>query len=718
MGSLAQAQADGVVIGLKGLSGIHPRREIDDLVVNEPDMFNLFILALESLQKDEGAHQNKMGYFQIAGIHGLPKRDWDGVQGEKPGQGGYCTHNSILFPTWHRPYLAIQTPSNNPKNKQQTIYATMEHIASQFTDPKYRDAARRFRLPYWDYLHARAARTTTFPGVFAGRKTSFGYDFGLPLALREAKLMVHRPAGVDAASEARLVAIDNPLRSFAFPQTNGVAADEWQVLEQQVQAEGGGFYLSQRRTARHPRSGPTGGDDDFADLDAALNKDREPEVQTLLDLIELAPYADFGNFATAVPSGKGGAGAPNGSLESFHGAYHVLIGGAGHMSRVPIAAFDPIFWFHHCNIDRILAVWQSLHDDFTPSSGTPNASSNLYPFRKDSSGSSFWTSTDSRDVTTFGYTYADIAGATDRQAVLARFDACYRWSLQRQSRQGGAQNPAPPAEMQPVDVRGAQCFRYTAAATVGAAVQAPMQALSLVQQKVLEVKDQAVNAISGAARPAAAATASAGQEAGTEGGAVQVQPSFRRGDEILAEEPAGSRLVLQWYIDSEVNKDALDGAFTLYFFIGPTAAADTSEAGDGPATWQAEPTLAGMTHVFAAPRAACDNCALQSDEGLRVTGTTAVTPILLDYVEDGRAGLGSLAPDDVVPFLRRALVWRVADVNQRVTNPAELAGGLTISVSATISVLRPDQPIPEFREPLFFPEVMDGRPATGDPVAA
>lgn len=35
-----------------------------------------------------------------------------------------------------------------------------------------------------------------------------------------------------------------------------------------------------------------------------------------------------------------------GSLESIHGAYHALIGGAGenHMSNVAVAAFDPIFW--------------------------------------------------------------------------------------------------------------------------------------------------------------------------------------------------------------------------------------------------------------------------------------------------------------------------------------------------------------------------------------
>ena len=42
------------------------------------------------------------------GIHGRPFVDWDNVHAS-PGddQTGYCTHASILFPTWHRPYLAL-----------------------------------------------------------------------------------------------------------------------------------------------------------------------------------------------------------------------------------------------------------------------------------------------------------------------------------------------------------------------------------------------------------------------------------------------------------------------------------------------------------------------------------------------------------------------------------------------------------------------------------
>lgn len=62
--TLETAQDDGVVIGLKSLSNVEQRLEIDELLVKHPDVFNLFLLALERLQQD----QSKMGYFKIAGI--------------------------------------------------------------------------------------------------------------------------------------------------------------------------------------------------------------------------------------------------------------------------------------------------------------------------------------------------------------------------------------------------------------------------------------------------------------------------------------------------------------------------------------------------------------------------------------------------------------------------------------------------------------------------
>jgi tyrosinase len=45
------------------------------------------------------------------------------------------------------------------------------------------------------------------------------------------------------------------------------------------------------------------------------------------------------------------------ALESqLHNRVHGWV--SGHMGIVAVAAFDPIFWSHHCMVDRLWAVWQ------------------------------------------------------------------------------------------------------------------------------------------------------------------------------------------------------------------------------------------------------------------------------------------------------------------------------------------------------------------------
>ncbi|MCB8838293.1 tyrosinase family protein [Aurantimonas sp. VKM B-3413] len=60
---------------------------------------------------------------------------------------------------------------------------------------------------------------------------------------------------------------------------------------------------------------------------------------------------------------SGPQGVPLGFNEridsSLHGFIHVNTGGTQNMGSVPFAAQDPIFYIHHCNIDRIWAGWNA-----------------------------------------------------------------------------------------------------------------------------------------------------------------------------------------------------------------------------------------------------------------------------------------------------------------------------------------------------------------------
>ncbi len=46
-------------------------------------------------------------------------------------------------------------------------------------------------------------------------------------------------------------------------------------------------------------------------------------------------------------------------VEDFHDQVHVWVG--GDMSDIATAAFDPIFFAHHCQIDRLWYLWQVRH---------------------------------------------------------------------------------------------------------------------------------------------------------------------------------------------------------------------------------------------------------------------------------------------------------------------------------------------------------------------
>jgi tyrosinase len=78
------------------------------------------------------------------------------------------------------------------------------------------------------------------------------------------------------------------------------------------------------------------------------------------------------NFASPEGSGQSFGGqtliapehftGPHGRLESQpHDVMHVTIGGPGGLMTDPnTAARDPIFWLHHCNIDRLWEHWKAL----------------------------------------------------------------------------------------------------------------------------------------------------------------------------------------------------------------------------------------------------------------------------------------------------------------------------------------------------------------------
>jgi tyrosinase len=81
-------------------------------------------------------------------------------------------------------------------------------------------------------------------------------------------------------------------------------------------------------------------------------------------------------------------------LESIHDGIHVWTGGT--MADISTSAYDPLFWAHHCMIDRLWYLWQLRH----PGAGVPGSLLDraLAPFPM--------TVRDTLQVSQLGYDYA------------------------------------------------------------------------------------------------------------------------------------------------------------------------------------------------------------------------------------------------------------------------------------------------------------------------
>jgi Common central domain of tyrosinase len=95
----------------------------------------------------------------------------------------------------------------------------------------------------------------------------------------------------------------------------------------------------------------------------------------------------------------------------LHNRVHLWVGG----SMLPMTSpNDPVFFLHHCNIDRIWAQWQARHPDaYLPVSGGPtghNLNDPMSPWDGSGGGGQTVTPADVLDYGALGYTYVFATG--------------------------------------------------------------------------------------------------------------------------------------------------------------------------------------------------------------------------------------------------------------------------------------------------------------------
>ncbi|KAK3335847.1 tyrosinase precursor [Cercophora scortea] len=624
------------------------RRELRDLQKNYPDQFNLYILGLKNLESVDEAQLTS--YYQIAGIHGLPFKPWNGVGSntdwqDTDGFGGYCTHSSILFTTWHRPYMALY---------EQSLYISVQQVARQFPEGSVRDkyvaAAQDFRAPYFDWASQPPAGSPAFP-----------------TALSSATIQV---VDVDGKTKA----INNPLYQFTFHPLNPSRGD---------------FTAQWNRyptTVRYPNR-TTGKSQDSRIAPILANELASLRSNVGLLLLSYHNFDAF-SFNRWDPNTNPGE---YGSLEDVHNEIHDRTGGGGHMSSLEVSAFDPLFWLHHFNVDRLWAIWQDLNpDSFMSPKPAPYSTfsfeggesqdkdSALTPFW-DKSGTKFWTSDQIKDGTIFGSAYPETQkwkynSTEEYQAALRQnVTALYGTNVFTNFVANIANQP-PPTQLLAATVEKKEDNKE-------AAVKAPAPALAATQLAVRSIS----------AKPEHAEAQKPLVPKATEEGPIPAS---------LAHLAPGNKYT-EWIVNVRAEKHGLGQSFRLLVFLGAF--------NPDPESWDLEFNCVGRVSVLGRNHETkCSKCRVDTANGLMVSGTVPLTSALLQDIVAGQ--VPSLKPEDVVPYLRENLAWKVSLFSGEEKNVLDVPG-LEVSVASTEVTIGEDG-LPNYSgQYQVHPEVTQGKPA-------
>jgi hypothetical protein len=114
--------------------------------------------------------------------------------------------------------------------------------------------------------------------------------------------------------------------------------------------------------------------------------------------IDTTAYDDLATTAQAAMTAGTFASFQN-QVNGVHGSVHVRTG--GDMGSVPTAGYDPIFYLHHANVDRLWASWQTAHPGALPAG---EAAFELQPFPRPYT-TAWQTGSDVESTDALGYRY-------------------------------------------------------------------------------------------------------------------------------------------------------------------------------------------------------------------------------------------------------------------------------------------------------------------------
>lgn len=346
----------------------------------------------------------------------------------------------------------------------------------------------------------------------------------------------------------------------------------------------------------------------------------------------LTNVTNFDQFTTQAWRPKQPVKAYN-SVESMHNTIHDYTGTNdsvdqnkqyGNMSDVQASSFDPIFWLHHVNCDRLTAIWQAMNpnttidefpsqtDRFVKRSGAvEGGTSNLEPWHKSSA-----------------HSMTDYYVANDTKELISTFD-------------GGYYYPETPLDL----------------------LKKPDQMKTYVTQQVYKLYAPA--SLLPPAQKVASNAATNGKSVNrtaTNGTASDSLPPInirRHQDSAPAHNgtspnhngTGASHNTNHWQVFLRVKNFALTGTWGIHVFLGelPSATAD----------WLLSDNRVGtVTMLSNTSRENCANCVAQAEDGILVTGSVPLNEALEER------GVNVRDTAAVVAYLKDKLSWRVVKVSK------------------------------------------------------
>jgi len=344
-------------------------------LARHPVKLNAFLRAFKRIQELPPDDDNS--FWVIAGYHGEPfegdnwKKDGKKVDGKKIDMfwGGYCQHGNVLFPFWHRAYII---------RLELALRSVME-------------AGDDVTVPYWDYSSKESMEQgipeilTQSHVVIDGETVPnplHSYEYPQDLSCENADAYYQKPkgtktcrypfSGIQSPPPAKMVAeTHNSLVNSVLKILNHSPADAlnhnleyWMTNPNDPRESPNSVYVQLWKCLRSPNYTVFSNHNSAnVDLKSCQYKDWQGNSNVGYCSLE-TPHND-------IHLAMGGFTDPdwNERWQSITAkkpqTKYLITGANGDMGENETAAFDPIFFLHHCNIDRMFWIWQKRHGKTT-----------------------------------------------------------------------------------------------------------------------------------------------------------------------------------------------------------------------------------------------------------------------------------------------------------------------------------------------------------------